>query len=383
MFYIASSEDIKKGETTDVYFERTKEILAKKGINKRVKVEFIAKHFPNNYPWAVFAGLEEALQLFDNIDVNLRAVAEGTIFQQCQPVLEIEGNYIDFAVYETPLMGFLCQASGIATKAARYKKAAGDKSVISFGARRMHPALSLMIDRSAYIGGCDGVAVRKNAEFLGIEPTGTMPHALVLLLGDVKKAIEAFHEIIDPKVKRVALVDTFFDEKIEAIKAAEALGKELYAVRLDTPGSRRGDFLSIIKEVRWELDIRGFEHVKLFVSGGLSEENILQLNEVVDSYGVGTGISSAATIDFSMDIVEIEDKPISKRGKCSGSKEVLRCNICHAIKVVPSHYPQITCPCGGSYSHILNNIIERGHLHYSLPKPHAIREYVLKQLNWL
>src|SRR2546426_2232405 len=46
-------------------------------------------------------------------------------------VLRIEGTYVEWAQYETALLGLLCQASGIATKAARCKKAAGDRQVIS------------------------------------------------------------------------------------------------------------------------------------------------------------------------------------------------------------------------------------------------------------
>ena len=39
--------------------------------------------------------------------------------------------------------------------------------------------------------------------------------------------------------------------------------KDLFAVRLDTPGSRRGNFPDIIREVRWEMDSRGYQNVKI------------------------------------------------------------------------------------------------------------------------
>lgn len=42
----------------------------------------------------------------------------------------------------------------------------------------------------------------------------------------------------------------------------------LYGVRLDTPGSRKGNFAEIIREVRWELDVRGHKKVKIIASGG-------------------------------------------------------------------------------------------------------------------
>ena len=86
----------------------------------------------------------------------------------------------------------------------------------------------------------------------------------------------------------------------------------------------------ILDEVRWELDLRGFEDVKLIVSGGLDEGDIAELNPHCDGYGVGTAISNAKTIDLALDIVEIEGKPFTKRGKKSGRKQVLRCETCFA-----------------------------------------------------
>ncbi|RLF98731.1 MAG: nicotinate phosphoribosyltransferase, partial [Candidatus Wolframiiraptor sp.] len=241
MFHIATEEEIKSGKVTDVYFQRTLEILKARGINKRVVAEIWTKGLPSDWDWAVFAGVEECIELLKDIPIHLNGLREGTIFSPFQPVLEIEGYYQDFALLETAILGFICQASGIATAAARCKKAAGDRPVISFGARRMHPSISPMIERSAFIGGCDGVAVVKSAEFIGEEPVGTMPHALILVMGDTVEATKAFHEIIPEKVNRVSLIDTFDDEKFAAMEVAEALGKDLYAVRLDTPSSRRGN----------------------------------------------------------------------------------------------------------------------------------------------
>jgi len=117
-------------------------------------------------------------------------------------------------------------------------------------------------------------------------------------------------------VHRVVLVDTFCDEKNESLRVAEALGKDLYGVRLDTPSSRRGDIRKILQEVRWELDYRGYHHVRLFVSGGIDEEEIISLRDIVDSFGVGTSISNAPVLDLAMDIVEIESRPMAKRGRC-------------------------------------------------------------------
>lgn len=379
MFNVASPEDIKNGRVTDVYFERAIKVLKEKGINKYVKAEFVVKKFPGNYQWGVFAGLDEVIRLLEGLPITLKAMPEGTIFRANEPVMTIEGMYLDFAVYETAILGLICQASGIATKSARCKLAAGDKLVVHFGARRMHPAITPMIDRSSYIGGCDGVATPVGAKLLGILPSGTMPHAMILLFGDTLEAVKAFDEVIDPKIPRIALIDTFTDEKFEAIRVAEALGEKLYGVRLDTPSSRRGNFLAILKEVRWELDIRGFKNVKIFVSGGVDEEMIKQLNEVVDAYGVGTTISSAPVLDFAMDIVEIEGKPIAKRGKLSGEKQVYVNNETGDRLVVPANEKFNK----EGFVPLLETVIENGKVLKQIPEPSEIRKYVLKQLKKL
>jgi nicotinate phosphoribosyltransferase len=387
MLHVADPKDIKDGKMTDVYFVRTMQVLKAKKIDKRVKAEFIAKRFPEDYGWGVLAGIEETTDLLRDLKISVRAMKEGTIFRAYEPVMEMEGMYSDFGLFETSILGLLCQASGVATKAARCKKAAGDRRVVSFGARRIHPVIAPMVERNAFIGGCDGVSVVKSAEMIGEEPSGTMPHALILLMGDTVEATKAFDEVIEPKVKRVSLIDTFNDEKIEAIRVAEALGKKLFAVRLDTPSSRRGDFQKIIEEIRWELDLRGFDHVKIFVSGGLDEKRILTLNPLVDAYGVGTSITNARVIDFAMDIIEIDGKPLAKRGKMSGSKSVLRCTKCFQDRMIPfkknqgrSHDGAKRCPCGGRSKEILLPFIQNKKILWDLPKPQAIRKYVLEQL---
>ena len=380
-FHLATDAEIKAGEVHDVYFSRTVQILRQRGDQKRAKAEIRLKSFPlGDWRWGILAGIEEAAALLEGLPVDVWAMDEGTVFGAHEPVLAIEGTYVEWAQFETALLGLLCQASGIATKAARCKKAAGERQVISFGARRMHPALAPMIERNAFVGGCDGVAVTKAAELIDADPMGTIPHALVLIVGDTVEALKAFHEVIDPKVRRVALIDTLGDEKFEAIRVAEALGRDLYAVRLDTPSSRRGDFYRILEEVRWELDYRGFEHVKIIASGGIDEQEILKLNPLVDAYGVGTAIANAPVLSFALDIMEIDGAPMAKRGKRSGSKQVYRCRACFRSVVVPAHKPLGRCDCGGDVEALLKPLVTKGRLVRSLPLPRAIRDYVLEQL---
>lgn len=384
MFFTADPRDVLDGQVTDVYFKRTLEILAAKKKNPSVKAECIAKTLPRGWPWALFTGITEAIELLLRLDITVRSMREGSVFYPYEPVLEIEGRYQDFCVFETAILGFLCQASGISTQASRMKKLAGERLVMSFGARRMHPVLAPMIERSAYIGGCDGVSVVKSGEIIGEDPTGTMPHALALCMGSTLSAIKAFDEVIPASVKRVALIDTFQDEKFEAIAVAEALGDRLDAVRFDTPGSRRGDFYRILEETRWELDLRGHEKVRFFVSGGIREEDIPVLNPLVHGYGIGTSISNAPVVDFAMDIVEIEGSPTAKRGKWSGSKRVLACRACGQRKITPNYGTgDYECSCGGGYGDLLEPVIDKGRLLIVPEKPGAVRTSVLQSVEGL
>ncbi len=317
MFLVVRDEDIKSGIATDKYFIWTEKILREKNVNPYVVAEFTASR------WGIFSGLNDVLKLMEGTDVDIYAMPEGTLFFPHEPVMVVAGRYLDFAKFETAMLGFICHSSGVSTKAFRAKLAAGEKRILSFGTRRQHPALAAMIERAAWIAGVDGVSNFAAEKYLGIESLGTMPHALIISFGDQVEAWKAYHEVVDENVPRTMLVDTYCDEKTEAIRAVESV-ERVDAVRLDTPGSRRGDIRKIIEEIRWELRIRDRENVRIVLSGGVDIEDIYSLRDVVDAFGVGTSIAGAGPIDFSMDIVEKEGRFCAKRGKRSGMKQVYR-----------------------------------------------------------
>jgi nicotinate phosphoribosyltransferase len=389
-FHVATEEEIKNAETTDVYFSRTKEILEKEGLTDlQVTAEITTSSLPRNWEWGILAGVEEALHLLQGIEVDVRSFPEGTLFHANdasgvrEPVMVLEGRYVDFCLYETPLLGLLCHASGIATMAARVRRSAGTKTILSFGIRRAHPVLAPMIDRACYIGGFDGVSSLVGAKLLAKTPSGTMPHSLIIAMGDQVRAWKSFDEHMPKDIPRIMLVDTYFDEKTEAIMAADSLHEKLSGVRLDTPGSRRGNFAEIIREVRWELDSRGFKNVKIYVSGGLDDESITTLAAAgADGFGVGTSVSNAPSVDFAMDIVEAGGKSVAKRGKFGGRKEVWRCNQCLEEYVVPMNAPAPVCgKCGKKTDRLLGKLLEKGQLTSPLPTPDKIREKVVQQLS--
>jgi len=215
----------------------------------------------------------------------------------------------------------LAHETGWATAARACVEAAGDIPVISFGARHVHPDVAARMEYAAIVGGCAGCATPAGARLAGIEPSGTLPHALILCFGDTVAATEAFDRHIEPEVRRIALVDTFKDEAEEALRVAAAMGDRLWGVRLDTPAERGRVTPDLVKEVRARLDQAGYRHVRIVVSGGIDPERIRLFRAQqapVDAFGVGSAISGAPPIDFTADIKEIEGRPVAKRGRIPG-----------------------------------------------------------------
>ena len=388
IFWISKEDEIKDGEVTDYYFLNVEKALRDSGRNPLVTVEVYTRKLPYQDEWGVVAGIYEVAKLLEGLPVDVWAMEEGEIFQTAsktaayEPVMRIRGRYADFARYETSILGFLCSASGIATKAARLRMLAGrDKTLLSFGTRRAHPALAPLIERCAYMAGFNGFSNTVATKLLGMRASGTMPHSFVLCFDDQREAWRAFDRALPPDAPRIALVDTLFDEKTESIMALETLGDRLYGVRLDTPSSRRGEWRKIIEEVRWELGLRGGKNVKIFVSGGIDEKEVAELVDIVDGFGIGTSVSDAPSIDFNMKVVEVEGpdgklRPRSKRGDLSGAKEVFRNGSTMHDYIAPLGWSP---PAG--YDRLLRPLMEKGRVVREPRSVDEIRTELLSKLD--
>jgi nicotinate phosphoribosyltransferase len=322
-FDIVPPDDIAAGRATDAYFDRTMEALQHAGKNPKVVTEVTLDQFPTG-EWNVFAGVKDAAQLLAGYNVDVDALREGQLFDG-GPVMRIEGRYQEFCRLETALLGFLSHPTGVATRALETRRAAPNSLVLSFGTRHVHPSIGAMIERSALVGGLDGISNVAAGEVIGREAGGTMPHALIICFGrgNQEQAWQAFDEAVAEDVPRVALCDTYDDEVEETLRAVEAVD-DLDSVRIDTTSSRRGDFRHILREIRWKLDARGHEDIGIFASGGIGPESIRELRDVAAGFGVGSYVSNADPEDFALDIVELEGEPAAKRGKLDGKKEVYR-----------------------------------------------------------
>jgi nicotinate phosphoribosyltransferase len=320
--HTSPSSEILSGESADVYFARAELVLEREGLDPVVTMEVFGRQA------GILCGIDEAKNLLAHVladapngTVTVEALDDGDAFGAKEIVLRIDARYRQFGLYETAILGMLAQSTGWATAARECVDAAAPAPVISFGARHVHPDITDVLDYAAIVGGCVGASTPAGARLAGLAPTGTMPHSLVLIFGDTVRAAEAFDRDLDPDVPRIVLIDTFKDEAEEALRVAHALGDRLYGVRLDTPSERGRVTADLVHEVRARLDLEGFQHVKIVVSGGLSPERIAYFKEAeapVDSFAVGSYISGATPIDFTGDIKEIDGRPIAKRGRIPG-----------------------------------------------------------------
>lgn len=305
-------------DRADVYFARTQTVLEKEGLNPVVTMEI----FPSRD--GIICGMKEVLDLLGTVlppTAEVWALDEGESMQAKEIVLRITAPYQGFGLYETAILGILAHESGWATAARECVEAAEGIPVISFGARHVHPDVSARMEYAAVVGGCVGCATPAGAKLAGLSPTGTIPHAMILVFGDTVEATLAFDRHIPPEVNRIALVDTFKDEAEESLRVAAALGERLWGVRLDTPAERGRVTPDLVKEVRARLDQAGYQHVKIVASGGIDPPRIRLFREQgapIDAFGIGSAISRAPPIDFTGDIKAIEGKPIAKRGRIPG-----------------------------------------------------------------
>jgi nicotinate phosphoribosyltransferase len=159
-----------------------------------------------------------------------------------------------------------------------------------------------------------------------------VPHALIAAFGgDTVAAARAFAERFAAEMNVTVLVDFENDSVGTALEVAEALGEQLWGVRLDT--SERmvdkalwhdmGEFKptgvnpQLVRRVRDALDEAGHARVQIVVSGGFDAAKIAEFERLgapVDAYGVGSSLVRGEN-DFTADVVRVEGRHVAKAGR--------------------------------------------------------------------
>src|SRR5207302_2240788 len=233
-------EKIRAGYKSDIYFARTKLILERDKRHERVTMQLFQKH-----PDAVVVGTDQTLailhvgtghysnrtqadSLFDRYlsserrlyaawsrlpavdwsayepvarevfeisrelaslwepawqELEVSSLYDGETAKPHEPVMHIEGEYVEFAHLETLYLGALSDGTRVATNTRDVVAAANGKPVIMFGARHQVHEAQAGAGYAAYVGGAIGVSTDEQGEWRGSTGLGTAPHAVIAVHG--------------------------------------------------------------------------------------------------------------------------------------------------------------------------------------------------------
>lgn len=288
-----------------------------------VSFDLFYRKNPDNGGYAVFSGLEEIIGYIQNLhfedeDIaylkslhkfseafltylrhfiftgDIYAVKEGTPVFPYEPLVRVKAKIIDAQLIETAMLLCINHQTLIATKARRIVKAAGERAIMEFGARRAHNFDAAIYGaRAAYIGGVMGTATAYAGQKFGIPALGTMAHSFIQSFDHEYDAFLAYAKTYPESC--TVLLDTYNTLKsglVNAIKVAkeylEPNGYRLQGVRIDS-----GDMAYLSKKIRKKLDDADMQDCNIVVSNSLDEyliQSLIQQGAQINSMGVGENL---------------------------------------------------------------------------------------------
>jgi nicotinate phosphoribosyltransferase len=334
-------ERIRAGYYSDAYFVHTKTLLEAENHRPRVTMQVFQKQD------SVLGGIDEAIAILKLCSgqagpdgdwsygwpgLVVHALHEGDRIAPGETVMTIEGDYSQFAHLETVYLGCLARRSLVMRNVAAVVEAARGKQIFYFPARHDHWLVQTGDGWSAHVAGAIGVSTDAQASWWGGRGIGTIPHGLIAAYGgDTVMAARKFAEHFGDQMNITVLVDFENDSVKTALEVADALGPQLWGVRLDTSESlvdrslldEMGGFTPtgvnprLVEKVRGALDGAGFGEVRIVASGGFTATRIDEFEREgvpVDAYGVGSSLIRGQN-DFTADVVLLEGRPCAKVGR--------------------------------------------------------------------
>jgi nicotinate phosphoribosyltransferase len=264
--------------------------------------------------------------------LQVRALHEGDEIAPYEVVMTIEGDYSLFAHLETVYLGTLARRTLIMRNVKAVVEAAHGKPIFYFPARHDHWLVQTGDGWAAHVAGSLGVSTDAQASWWGGKGLGTVPHGLIAAYeGDTVAAARDFARHYADDMNVTVLVDWENDSTRTAVEVADALGDDLWGVRLDTSGTvvdrslweEMGTFKPtgvnerLVEKVRGALDDAGHQNVKIVVSGGFTVDRIQEFEAKqipVDAYGVGSSLIRGDN-DYTADVVRVNGRPCAKVGR--------------------------------------------------------------------
>jgi nicotinate phosphoribosyltransferase len=311
--------------------------------DKPASFELFFRRLPSDYGYAIAMGLSAALDFLEKwrfspkaieglreLDIfadapplfwellangrfmgDIWALPEGTAVFPHEPILRVEAPLWQAQIVETYLLNTINYQTLIATRAARVRDVAGEGvQLLEFGSRRaFSPQGALWAARSAIAGGIDATSNVLAALQLGVKPSGTMAHALVMAIsamrGTEMEAMEAFSRYFP---KAALLVDTY-----DAKQAIRQLADRVDRGEMDVKGIRldSGDLVELSRLAKELLP-----EAAVLASGDLDEYEIANLKvkgAKIDGFGLGTRLVTGTPINGVYKLVEIDGVPTAKK----------------------------------------------------------------------
>ena len=250
--------------------------------NLTVNAEVIAKEA------GIAAGIEEAIILCEYLGLNVKAnVADGEKIKNKQVLIQISGDAQNILSVERTMLNLLSRMSGIATKTRMLTEKiekANVKAKIA-ATRKSAPGLLYFDKKSVIIGGGD-------PHRLHLDDMVLVKDNHLAIVGSVEEAVKK------------AKANASFTKKIEvevtnvedALTAAKA-GADI--IMLDNFSPKQA------KDAGEKLYKAGFGDVLLEVSGGITDENLLDYASAqVDVISMGELTHSVKALDISLEILK-------------------------------------------------------------------------------
>ena len=248
---------------------------------------------------------------------KVRALPEGSIFFEDEPILEVSAPIIEAQLVETFIINAVSLQTMIATKASRSVQAAAGRPLVDFSLRRTQGRdAGLKVARASYLAGFLGTSNVLAGKLYGIPIFGTMAHSYITSFPREIDAFRVFARIFPTSA--TLLIDTYDNvsgarHAVTVAQEMEARGQRLDFVRLDS-----GDMAAISQEVRRILDDHGLGYVRILASGSFDEHKIARVladGARIDAFAVGTkmGVSADAPyFDIAYKLVRYADQPVMK-----------------------------------------------------------------------
>lgn len=309
------------GIYTDLYQLTMAQVYYLKGnSHQNASFDYFFRKLPFDGGYTIFAGLADLLSILeelhftrDDIDYlksigmnskfadslehfrfqgTIYAAREGEVVFPNEPILRVDGGILEAQIIETLLLNILNFESLIATKAARMRYVAGNRTLSDFGLRRAQGVGGYHAARAAIIGGFDSTSNVKAGCDFHIPVAGTMAHSFIQ---SYDEELDAFRDFARHRPEHcVLLVDTYdtlqsgVPNAIIVAKEMKQRGQQLQGIRLDS-----GDLAYLSKQSRKMLDEAGLHDAKITASNELDEwviKSLMDQQSPIDVFGVGTSL---------------------------------------------------------------------------------------------